>query len=127
MKILIDMNLSPRWVDFLRQNGFEAIHWSEVGLTNAPDMEIMDYAAVNGYVILTHDLDFGTMLAKTGVKIPSVIQVRAADITPRTTAFPVVCLLRQYEHEIEDGVLVTINENRTRIRILPIDSRFSGS
>jgi predicted nuclease of predicted toxin-antitoxin system len=28
MKILLDMNLSPRWVRFLEQQGFEAAHWS---------------------------------------------------------------------------------------------------
>ncbi len=31
MKLLVDMNLSPAWVDVLRQAGFEAIHWSEIG------------------------------------------------------------------------------------------------
>jgi predicted nuclease of predicted toxin-antitoxin system len=31
MKILLDMNLSPRWVRFLEQEGFEAAHWSTVG------------------------------------------------------------------------------------------------
>jgi predicted nuclease of predicted toxin-antitoxin system len=31
MKILLDMNLSPQWVRFLEQEGFEATHWSTVG------------------------------------------------------------------------------------------------
>ncbi|GHV51447.1 hypothetical protein AGMMS49579_06770 [Spirochaetia bacterium] len=132
MKILIDMNLSPRWADFFSQNGFDAIHWSEIGLTDAPDTEIMDYAAANCYTIFTHDLDFGTMLAETGVKKPSVIQVRVADINPKMTAIPIIHLLRQYESEIENGALVTIahqpspkgegslfDKTRTRTRILP--------
>jgi predicted nuclease of predicted toxin-antitoxin system len=42
MKIIIDMNLSPRWADFLSQNSFEAVHWSEIGLAGAPDAEIME-------------------------------------------------------------------------------------
>jgi hypothetical protein len=30
-KILLDMNLPTSWVGFLRQEGFEAVHWSEIG------------------------------------------------------------------------------------------------
>jgi predicted nuclease of predicted toxin-antitoxin system len=119
MKILIDMNLSPRWANFLSQNGFEAIHWSEIGLTNALDAEIMDYAETNGYAVFTHDLDFGTMLAKTGAKKPSIIQVRAADIDPKMTAIPIIPMLWKYAPEINNGALVTIDESRTRVRILP--------
>lgn len=37
MKILLDMNLSPAWVEFLEGEGFEAVHWSLVGEPNAPD------------------------------------------------------------------------------------------
>ena len=28
MKILIDMNLSPKWAGFLNENGIEAVHWN---------------------------------------------------------------------------------------------------
>jgi predicted nuclease of predicted toxin-antitoxin system len=123
MKILIDMNLSPRWADFLSLNGFEAIHWSEIGFTGAPDTEIMDYAAVNGYTVFTHDLDFGAALAKTHARKPSVIQVRVADLDPKMTAIPIIRLLRQNEDEIKQGALVTIDETKTRIHILPFGAR----
>ena len=57
------MNLSPRWVGAFIDAGFEAVHWSAVGSTNAPDEDIMLYAMQNELVIFTHDLDFGTLLA----------------------------------------------------------------
>jgi predicted nuclease of predicted toxin-antitoxin system len=31
MKILVDMNLSPTWVQFLVAHGIEAVHWSAIG------------------------------------------------------------------------------------------------
>jgi predicted nuclease of predicted toxin-antitoxin system len=31
MKLLVDMNLPPRWVQFLATKGIEAVHWSAVG------------------------------------------------------------------------------------------------
>lgn len=34
MKLLIDMSLSPSWVDLLISAGFEAAHWSALGAYN---------------------------------------------------------------------------------------------
>ena len=62
MKLLIDMNLSPRWIGLLNHAGWEAVHWSTVGSAIAADSEIMAFAAENDYVVLTHDLDFGQFL-----------------------------------------------------------------
>ena len=50
MKLLIDMNLSPRWVDVLVNAGIEAAHWSAIGAYSAPDSEIMAYAKANDYI-----------------------------------------------------------------------------
>jgi predicted nuclease of predicted toxin-antitoxin system len=77
------MNLSPQWVDVFRRLGDDAVHWSTVGDPRAEDTEIMDWARNNGSVVFTHDLDFGALLAATQADGPSVIQVRAQDVTPR--------------------------------------------
>lgn len=42
MKILIDMNLSPEWVQEFKNFGFEAVHWSTIGKFDAPDNDLMD-------------------------------------------------------------------------------------
>ena len=65
MKLLVDMNLSPRWIPFLLDAGREAVHWSTVGRADATDSEIMAFAAANDYVVLTNDLDFGAILASS--------------------------------------------------------------
>lgn len=65
MKILIDMNLSPEWAAALKTKGFDAIHWASVGDARAEDSVIMEYARANGFIVFTHDLDFGTLLALT--------------------------------------------------------------
>jgi predicted nuclease of predicted toxin-antitoxin system len=62
MKLLVDMNLSPRWALFLAASQVEAVHWSRVGAVTAPDTEIMAYAREHGYIVLTHDLDFSAIL-----------------------------------------------------------------
>jgi predicted nuclease of predicted toxin-antitoxin system len=72
MKLLVDMNLSPRWIEVLTDAGVQAVHWSTLGAKNATDFEIMVYAGANDYVVITHDLDFGAILAATHGKKPSV-------------------------------------------------------
>ena len=70
---LIKHNFSPRWVPFLLDAAHEAVHWSTVGKAEATDSEIMAFAAVNDYVVLTNDLDFAAILASTHHKKPSVV------------------------------------------------------
>ena len=48
MKILPDMNLSPKLVQKLSSLTHNAIHWSEGGDARAADREIMAWAAENG-------------------------------------------------------------------------------
>ena len=84
MRILIDMNLSPRWVDVFFSHNIEAVHWSSVGCAYASDIEIMAYAKANNYAVFTHDLDFSAILAINHYHKPSVIQIRSGDISPAT-------------------------------------------
>jgi predicted nuclease of predicted toxin-antitoxin system len=94
MKILVDMNLSPEWVGLLNSEGFEAVHWSQIGLVSAPDVELFDWARNNLAIVFTHDLDFGTLLALTALDSPSVFQVRTYDVTPKKLGKRAVQILR---------------------------------
>ena len=120
MKILIDMNMSPNLVTILENNEFEAIHWLNVGATNAPDKEITAWAAKNNYVILTHDLDFGTILAISQASAPSVIQIRTQNILSSDFQALLINVLRQFTKELEAGALITVEPNRAKVKILPI-------
>ncbi|GAA6623502.1 DUF5615 family PIN-like protein [Scytonema sp. NUACC26] len=61
MKILIDMNLSPNWVGVFERYDIESIHWSSFGDPRERDVVIMEWARSNGYIVFTHDLDFGSL------------------------------------------------------------------
>ena len=120
MKLLVDMNLSPRWVAALADAGFEAAHWSVIGAHNAPDPVIMAYAKANDFVVLTHDLDFGAILAATHGEKPSVVQIRAEDVGPDVIGNQVIGALRQMALELEAGALLTVDPTHTRLRVLPL-------
>lgn len=120
MKILVDMNLSPRWVDLLTNAGMKAAHWSTLGPANAPDAVIMAFARANDYVVLTHDLDFSAILAATHGDKPSVVQIRADDISPGAIGKPLIDALNQMAGELYRGTLLTVDPRRTRLRVLPL-------
>jgi len=120
MRILIDVNLTPIWVGTFTRLGIEAVHWTTVGDPRAPDEEIMRYARDHGYVVFTHDLDFGALLALTRAQGPSVLQVRTQNILPVAIGDLVVRVLTTHASLIEAGALVTVDERNARIRVLPI-------
>lgn len=119
MKLIIDMNLSPNWVQILKEGGIEAIHWSELGAQDALDATILGYALQHQYIVLTHDLDFSAILASTNIEKPSVVQIRSTNVSPTAIGKQVIAALIQMTDELADGALVTVEPQKTRLRLLP--------
>jgi predicted nuclease of predicted toxin-antitoxin system len=120
VKILVDMNLTPAWVEFFATRNIESVHWSEVGDPKALDPEIMAYAREKRFVVFTHDLDFGNILAVTNADGPSVLQVRIEDPVPATIGEGVVAAITDNALHLERGAFITIDPERRRLRILPV-------
>lgn len=119
MKILIDMNLSPTWVSLFQEQGWSAVHWSDVGDPRASDKSLMIWAQENGYIVFTHDLDFGTLLASTKAQAPSVVQIRTQDVMPHHLGKRLIRVLEEYRLFLENGALLIVDEHKARVRILP--------
>lgn len=120
VRLVVDMNLSVEWIDELAEHDWPAVHWSAVGDPRAEDTVIMAWALANGYVVFTHDLDFGTTLALTHAVGPSVIQVRGQDVLPEHIGHLVVAALRQHDAALAAGALVVVEAKKTRVRVLPL-------
>ena len=127
LKLVVDMNLPPKWVDFLIGKGYTAQHWSDVGSCDAKDQDIVEYAKQNDYVILTNDLDFGAILAISFGTKPSVVQIRANDVRIEAVGETVAAAIKQSEFELVTGALVTVLPERARVRVLPLLNRNSNS
>ncbi len=120
MKLLVDMNLTPEWVPFFAAAGIDAVHWSNIGAGGAADSTLMTWAREERRVVFTNDLDFGTLLALAGTTGPSVVQVRTLDLVPTAIGDDVLRLLRDHASSLSAGAIVTLDNSRTRVRILPI-------
>jgi predicted nuclease of predicted toxin-antitoxin system len=121
MRLLIDMNLTPRWVPFLRSAGYEAVHWSSAGSNSAKDSEICDYARTYVFVILTNDLDFPQILAHTRQAAPSVVLLRGEPLVPEARGSALLGALQDCEAELNQGAIVTLDwSDKPRARVLPL-------
>ncbi len=120
MRLIVDMNLSPDWADFLNNAGFEADHWSAIGNAHAPDPVIMAYARSHEAIILTNDLDFSAILAASGRAAPSVIQIRAGDLSVEAIGKQILAALEQIADVLQSGALVTVEPAKMRLTLLPI-------
>jgi len=120
MRILIDVCLSPDWVDYFQTHGIDSIHWTAIGACDAEDFVLFDYAQEHGMVIFTHDLDFGAILAQSKSSCPSVVQARVQDPSPEKIGGLVLKLLKQFEEELIRGAILTLASDKHKVRILPI-------
>jgi predicted nuclease of predicted toxin-antitoxin system len=120
LSIVVDMNLSVEWVPVFVREGWNTVHWSQVGDPTAEDTAIMAWARANQHVVFTHDLDFTTVLALTHAAGPSVVQVRGQQVLPDQIGPVVVAAIRGHEQELEQGALLTVDMARSRLRVLPL-------
>lgn len=123
MKFLADMGISPATVAALRANGYEAFHLMERGLERLPDTEVLQLARAESCVLLTHDLDFGELVAAAGSRLPSVITFRLSSMRPEVVTAYLLQLLHDHQALLEEGAFVSVNDRMVRVRTLPMSIR----
>ncbi|MFN2291083.1 MAG: DUF5615 family PIN-like protein [Anaerolineae bacterium] len=123
MKFLADMGISPRSVTFLRDLGHDAVHLYEQGLGRLSDPSILRKARDEGRVLLTHDLDFGELMAASGASLPSVVVFRLRDMRSDRVNVHLREVVTEYHQMLAEGVIVSVSEMQIRLRSLPIELR----
>jgi predicted nuclease of predicted toxin-antitoxin system len=123
MRFLIDNALSPLVADTLRGSDFDAVHVRGIGLQAEEDSVVFARAMVEDRVLVSADTDFGTLLALWRHSRPSVILFRrGAERGPGQQAELILCNLADLREALEKGSIVVFDQNRIRIRSLPISS-----
>jgi predicted nuclease of predicted toxin-antitoxin system len=121
VKFLVDENLSPLIATGLRDAGHEAMHVRDVDLRAARDTAVIEFARENGYIVVSADTDFGTLLAATGSSTPSVVLIRRT-VDRRASRLLGLLLenLDQVEQVLDEGAVVVLEDARVRVRRLPL-------
>jgi predicted nuclease of predicted toxin-antitoxin system len=120
LRLLADMNLSPKTVAALRLHGYEIIRVSQLLPTNASDLAILDLAQQENRVVVTQDLDFSMLLALRRHSRPSLITLRLSLSNPEVITEALLRVLPRIEQMLLEGCAATIEDHSVRVRTLPI-------
>jgi predicted nuclease of predicted toxin-antitoxin system len=120
MQFLLDMGLSVRVAEWLRHSAHDATHLRDEGLQTLDDEEIFKKAALERRIILTFDLDFGEIAALSRNMVVSVVILRLNSARADYVIKRLSAVLPSVELALIAGAIVTIEDARHRIRLLPI-------
>ena len=103
------------------KQGHDAVHLIEEAMDRASDLEIVEKALNEHRIILTHDLDFGMLLALSGARMPSVVIFRLENMRPDNVNRFCERAIDRFSDSLEKGAILSVGDKRIRCHELPID------
>jgi predicted nuclease of predicted toxin-antitoxin system len=115
MRFLADANIAPATIENLRKGGFNVKSVFEEGLQKATDSEIIQKAAAENRIILTHDKDFGNILVYPLILHKGVILIRLKNQKPRNASTHLLSFLKSIPSQKIKNNLIILSEKGARI------------
>lgn len=120
MRILADMGVDVRLINWLRQHGHDAKHLRDEGLHRMPNGEIFAKAISENRTIITFDLGFGEIIALAKGQKASVILFRLHNTRTSHLIDRLATVLADSTDALDRGAVVVVEESRHRVRYLPV-------
>lgn len=120
MRFLADMGISPKTVAFLQSLGHDAVHLHDQSLDRLEDPAILAKAQEEDRILLTHDLDFGELIAVSGGRLPSIVVFRLRNMRPEMVSRYLQGIIDQHWESLEKGAIISVTEGQIRVRLLPL-------
>ncbi|MBI5755882.1 MAG: DUF5615 family PIN-like protein [Nitrospirae bacterium] len=120
LRLLADLHISPKTVSALLKNGYDISRVTDYLPPTSSDIQIIDLTERLNASILTQDLDFSALVAKSGKVSPSVISLRVSNVSPHRITSLLLTLLPMIQKELEQGAIISVDDAGVRIRLLPI-------
>ena len=119
MRLLADMHILLRTVEFLRTVGHDVVRVSEILPPQASvERSSPDALTKTVGIVLTQDLDFSAIIALTGQQSPSLVSLRLASSRVEYVNTVLAKVPPEVEEQLLAGAIVTVEDQR--VRQLPI-------
>ena len=120
MRLLADMHISPRTVEFLRSLGYDVVRVNAILPATASDETIVARAIEESRTVLTQDLDLSATIALAGKSVPSLISLRLFSSRVEYVNALLQKVLPDLEQDVLVGMMITVEDQRIRRRPLPV-------
>jgi len=120
MIFIVDNALSPGVAKGINEAGYKAVHVRDIGMGAASDIDIINYAQRNDGIIISADTDFGALLALRKKARPSFILFKTSDKRPHILLKKLLATMDKVIKDLEQGEVIVIEDERIRLRQLPI-------
>ncbi|MEM7109542.1 MAG: DUF5615 family PIN-like protein [Bacteroidota bacterium] len=97
MKLLFDQNISPKILKKLPGEFSECNQVRFVGLEDATDLEIFEFAKINEFAVVTFDYDFVDLNALRGTP-PKIIYLNTGNLTTQSVSELILNNLSTIQH-----------------------------
>jgi predicted nuclease of predicted toxin-antitoxin system len=111
---LIDQMFDRLVVAALREEGYDVVAVSEIGMATADDAEIMQWAVQNCRTVITLDDHFGDWSVLPLSRHPGVIRLKVNPTTTANTLGLLLPFLRRHQETDFDNRLVIVREQGIR-------------
>lgn len=116
MKFLLDENISPKTVKFLKSLGFEAVHVRDVDLRGASDSEVIKFARENGLILITVDKGFTNILHYPPNTHHGIIRLKLKYMPSKIVHSVLERFFKAVRMEEIKGNIIILEKDRFRIR-----------
>ncbi len=120
MKFLLNMNMPRALGRRLATEGHEWRHVRDIAMARASDSSILAEAKDHQEIVLTHDLEYGHLLAFSGETAPSVVIFRLRNTHPDNLFTRIKNSWTEINNPLREGAIVTLEDASLRIRKLPV-------
>jgi predicted nuclease of predicted toxin-antitoxin system len=118
--LLLDVGLPRRAAADLRTIGWDVVHAGELGLSSAPDADLLALAAEQGRAVVTLDSDFSRLAALGDIVAPSLIHIRLDKVDRDVAVRLLSSIIPTLLDDLRLGCIASVTVTGVRVRRLPI-------
>lgn len=123
MKALLDLPLPRDLLEVLAVKGYQGVHALDVGLANATDQEVLQFARNEGRLLVSVAQDLRSLLASSTAEGPGLLVFRGAAYSDADLGRLLAEVLASFDPLTLDRSICIADSKQVRITRLPINRK----